>query len=84
MKQAIIDLLIRLAQKLSGDGVFISRVDPDVLKLAEGGVKLWLNRGASGEFRRHQVLAKMLKDKPGLRQRDASLAIEYALRRVSP
>lgn len=84
MKQAIIDLLISLAQKLSGGNVFISHIDPEVLALAEDGVQRFIGRGPSGEFRRHQVLSKMLKDKPGLRQRDASLAIEYALRRVSP
>lgn len=84
MKQRLVNFLILLAQKISGDQIFISHIRPEVLALAEDGVARFIDKGPSGEFRRHQVLSKMLKDMPGLRQRDASLAIEFALRRVSP
>lgn len=40
-------------------------------------------RHHSGEFRRHQVYAELLKEFPSLRPRDLSLAIEMAVRACS-
>lgn len=84
MKALLIKLLTLALCKLHGGQMFICPVKADVLAAAEEGVKKFIDRGPSGEFRRHQVLSTMLKQKPGLRQRDAAVAIEMALRRVSP
>jgi hypothetical protein len=36
----------------------------------------------SGEYKRHQVYAKLIKEFPDVRQRDLGLAIELAVQRI--
>lgn len=53
----------------------------ELMAQAEKQVIALAGKGPSGEYRRHQALAALMK--AGWRERDAALAIELAVRNVS-
>lgn len=58
-------------------------IRPDLQARAKYLVTGWKKHGyLDGEYKRHQVYADLLKEFPGVRKRDLSLAIEMALRAV--
>lgn len=57
-------------------------ISDELMTHAEKLVRALSLVGPSGEYRRHQALSMLLK--AGYRERDAAMAIELAVRNVSP
>lgn len=72
MKSYIIRLLRRLLAWLEEDNELLSRAKELVTAVDR-------IEAVSGEYKRHQVYASLLKEFPGRRKRDIGLAIEKAL-----
>ncbi len=73
------NLVIRILKWLAGvELVPVDRAVLDVIPAAKVLVIQMSAHGQSGEWKRHQVLAKLMK--AGASERDAALAIELAVR----
>lgn len=79
MKKYIVRFALWLLHK---SGVNRHGLSRDLIDQAESQVIFLAGKGPSGEYRRHQALAALMK--AGWRERDAALAIELAVRNVSP
>lgn len=87
MKTLLVKLLLSLLERLGYQHqtkavMTHPSIPGDLLIMAERLVAEQIGKGPSGEYRRHQVLAKLIK--AGWKERDAALAIELAVRNVSP
>lgn len=58
---------------------FVPEIDPAVLASANGLIERWTLIEASGEYKRHAVLADLMKAHPGAEKRALCLAIELAM-----
>lgn len=81
MRHQLAKLLLWLLEKL-GYQAFAHGLSKADIERAEVVVAGLDGVGPGGEYRRHQALAKLMKS--GMSERDAALAIELAVRRVSP
>ena len=82
MRKMIIKLIHWLLRKLNND-VVVFIIPPEVLKLMTISKQLCMlhDNSQSGEWRRHQVLAQLIKYY-GAKERDAALAIELTVRHI--
>jgi hypothetical protein len=80
MKKKLIQFLHWLLVKLEGDLEYFF-IPPEVKILMPTAIALCAHHegSQSGEWRRHQVLARLMK--AGASERDAALAIELAVRK---
>jgi hypothetical protein len=82
MKQRIVRFLVWLLRKLDAEAVLYCSLDARkmlpsaILLTGELEVK---HEKQTGEWKRHQAYAALLKRFPGVDKRDASIAIELAL-----
>lgn len=83
MKKRLIRFLYWLLLKIEGKKPFF-QIPPEVYSLIPEAVRICSDHevGQSGEWRRHQVLSKLMKR--GASERDAALAIELAIRGIAP
>jgi hypothetical protein len=89
MKKTLIQFLFWILRKLSAE-FYLAPVSGytlthDVMKLipmARIFVAQLDSQQQAGEWKKHQVYARMLKNNPGIAKRDISLAIELAVREL--
>lgn len=66
--------------------IFILHIAPEIINILPD-IEVWIKEqelipNVSGEFKRHNVYAKVIKKYPQMRKRDLALAIEIAIQKV--
>lgn len=80
MEKALLDIARWIERRYLKGGTFYVECDTELLLRADALTKRAETEARSGEWRRHQVYAAMLKDFPAVSKREIAMAIELALR----